>query len=358
MIPAGWPRLLYKLNPLAPLIEGFHRLARARLRRPAFWGYACAMSATWLSPGSSIFRRIDGSLPISSDRVFRAESERERFAWRTPRTRPTSPANSCAKVAQALQPAPARDEFQALESHFFMRCATARLWGSLDAMAPANRRSSKSLSRITPPTRGEIDLHGQVRVAPRSRNGLSSGADGAGKHLSQRRRMPSRMTIRLAILSTSIVAFAETERFLDLPVKRYSSGMYVRLAFAVAAHLRPDILIVDEVLAVGDLSFQRKCLGKIGTESRTTAASPCSSSHASQISPCGPSARVRSCSTPARWSPTAKSSPCSRAISRSAPRSKPPPPICHRVSRRPGAGLIAIHTRNASGDPTAIFRLV
>ena len=61
-----------------------------------------------------------------------------------------------------------------------------------------------------------------------------------------------------------IVAFAEVEKFLDTPVKRYSSGMYVRLAFAVAAHLEPEILIVDEVLAVGDAEFQKKCLGKMG----------------------------------------------------------------------------------------------
>jgi lipopolysaccharide transport system ATP-binding protein len=65
-----------------------------------------------------------------------------------------------------------------------------------------------------------------------------------------------------------IVAFAEIERFLDTPVKRYSSGMYVRLAFAVAAHLEPEILLVDEVLAVGDAAFQRKCLGKIGEVAR------------------------------------------------------------------------------------------
>jgi len=61
-----------------------------------------------------------------------------------------------------------------------------------------------------------------------------------------------------------IVAFAEIERFLDTPVKRYSSGMYVRLAFAVAAHLEPEILLVDEVLAVGDAAFQKMCLGKMG----------------------------------------------------------------------------------------------
>lgn len=69
-----------------------------------------------------------------------------------------------------------------------------------------------------------------------------------------------------------IVAFAEVEKFLDTPVKRYSSEMYVRLAFAVAAHLEPEILIVDEVLAVGDTQFQKKCLGKmedVGKEGRT-----------------------------------------------------------------------------------------
>ena len=62
--------------------------------------------------------------------------------------------------------------------------------------------------------------------------------------------------------------FAEIEKFLDTPVKRYSSGMYMRLAFAVAAHLEPDILVVDEVLAVGDAAFQKKCLGKMGDVSR------------------------------------------------------------------------------------------
>src|SRR2546430_15095250 len=65
-----------------------------------------------------------------------------------------------------------------------------------------------------------------------------------------------------------IVAFAEVEKFIDTPVKRYSSGIYVRLAFAVAAHLEPEILVVDEVVAVGDAEFQKKCLGKMGDVSR------------------------------------------------------------------------------------------
>src|SRR6185369_16141332 len=65
-----------------------------------------------------------------------------------------------------------------------------------------------------------------------------------------------------------MVAFAEVERFIDTPVKRYSSGMYLRLAFAVAAHLEPEILLVDEVLAVGDAAFQKKCLGRMGEVAR------------------------------------------------------------------------------------------
>ena len=73
-----------------------------------------------------------------------------------------------------------------------------------------------------------------------------------------------------------IVAFAEVEKFLDTPVKRYSSGMYVRLAFAVAAHLEPEILVVDEVLAVGDAEFQKKCLGKMDEVTRREVAPCCS----------------------------------------------------------------------------------
>jgi lipopolysaccharide transport system ATP-binding protein len=120
----------------------------------------------------------------------------------------------------------------------------------------------KILSQITPPTRGEIDLYGRV-------GSLLEVGTGFHPELTGRENI----YLNGAILGMSrgeidrefdsIVDFAETERFLDTPVKRYSSGMYVRLAFSVAAHLRPDILIVDEVLAVGDLAFQRKCLGKM-----------------------------------------------------------------------------------------------
>jgi lipopolysaccharide transport system ATP-binding protein len=120
----------------------------------------------------------------------------------------------------------------------------------------------KILSRITEPTRGRIAIEGRV---------ASLLEVGTGFH----QELTGRENIFLngAILGMSkaeikrkfdeIVAFSEVEQFLDTPVKRYSSGMYVRLAFAVAAHLEPEILIVDEVLAVGDAAFQKKCLGKI-----------------------------------------------------------------------------------------------
>jgi lipopolysaccharide transport system ATP-binding protein len=120
----------------------------------------------------------------------------------------------------------------------------------------------KILSQITPPTRGEIDLYGPV-------GSLLEVGTGFHPELTGRENIYLNGAIlgmdRRAIDHEfdNIVAFAETEQFLDTPVKRYSSGMYVRLAFAVAAHLQPEILIIDEVLAVGDLAFQRKCLGKM-----------------------------------------------------------------------------------------------
>jgi lipopolysaccharide transport system ATP-binding protein len=122
----------------------------------------------------------------------------------------------------------------------------------------------KILSRITIPTEGRIRIDGRV---------ASLLEVGTGFH----QELTGRENIFLngAILGMTraeiirkfdeIVAFSEIEEFLDTPVKRYSSGMYVRLAFAVAAHLEPEILIVDEVLAVGDAAFQKKCLGKMGT---------------------------------------------------------------------------------------------
>jgi lipopolysaccharide transport system ATP-binding protein len=120
----------------------------------------------------------------------------------------------------------------------------------------------KILSRITEPTRGRVMLRG--RVASLLEVGTGFHAELTGREnifLNGAILGMSRAEIRRKF--DEIVAFAEVEKFLDTPVKRYSSGMYVRLAFAVAAHLEPEILIVDEVLAVGDADFQQKCLGKM-----------------------------------------------------------------------------------------------
>ena len=125
----------------------------------------------------------------------------------------------------------------------------------------------KVLSRITEPTAGRVKLYGRIgsllevgtgfhpELTGRENISLNGAILGMGRREIERK-------------FDEIVAFAEIEQFLDTPVKRYSSGMYTRLAFAVAAHLEPEILLVDEVLAVGDAAFQQKCLGKMGEVAR------------------------------------------------------------------------------------------
>ena len=126
----------------------------------------------------------------------------------------------------------------------------------------------KILSRITRPTTGRVELHGRVGSLLEVGTGFHPELSGReniylnGSILGMRRREIQRRF-------DEIVAFSEVEAFLEVPVKRYSSGMYVRLAFAVAAHLEPEILMVDEVLAVGDIQFQKKCLEKIKQVSRS-----------------------------------------------------------------------------------------
>jgi len=121
----------------------------------------------------------------------------------------------------------------------------------------------KILARITDPTTGMAEIHGRVGSLLEVGTGFHSELTGRentylnGAVLGMTKKEIDRKF-------DEIVAFAEVERFVDTPVKHYSSGMYLRLAFAVAAHLEPEILLIDEVLAVGDIAFQRKCLGKMG----------------------------------------------------------------------------------------------
>jgi|HubBroStandDraft_1064217.scaffolds.fasta_scaffold14814_3 ABC-type polysaccharide/polyol phosphate transport system ATPase subunit len=126
----------------------------------------------------------------------------------------------------------------------------------------------KILARITHPTEGSADLEGRVGSLLEVGTGFHPELTGrenvylSGAILGMRKR-------EIARKFDEIVSFAEVERFLDTPLKHYSSGMQMRLAFAVAAHLEPEILLVDEVLAVGDLQFQKKCLGKMGDVAKT-----------------------------------------------------------------------------------------
>jgi lipopolysaccharide transport system ATP-binding protein len=120
----------------------------------------------------------------------------------------------------------------------------------------------KILSRITGPTEGRVEIAGRVASLLEVGTGFHPELSGRENiYLNGAILGMTRAEIKRKF--DEIVAFAEVEKFLDTPVKRYSSGMYVRLAFAVAAHLEPEILIVDEVLAVGDAEFQKKCLGKM-----------------------------------------------------------------------------------------------
>jgi lipopolysaccharide transport system ATP-binding protein len=125
----------------------------------------------------------------------------------------------------------------------------------------------KILSRITRPTTGWAEIHGRVGSLLEVGTGFHPELTGrenaflSGAILGMSRR-------EIISKFDEIVAFAELEKFIDTPVKHYSSGMYVRLAFAVAAHLEPEILLVDEVLAVGEVNFQKKCLGKMGDVAR------------------------------------------------------------------------------------------
>lgn len=125
----------------------------------------------------------------------------------------------------------------------------------------------KILSRITKPTKGEAEIHGRVGSLLEVGTGFHPELTGR-ENIQLNGALLGMKKTEIDRHFDAIVAFAEVEQFLDTPVKRYSSGMYMRLAFAVAAHLVTDILFVDEVLAVGDAAFQKKCLGKMDEVSR------------------------------------------------------------------------------------------
>jgi lipopolysaccharide transport system ATP-binding protein len=156
---------------------------------------------------------------------------------------------------------PRREEFWALSGIDF-EVEAGETFGIIGHNGAGKSTLLKILSRVTPPTEGEIRMRGRVGALLEVGTGFHAELTGRenvflnGAILGMRRQ-------EIAARFDEIVEFAEIENFIDTPVKRYSSGMYLRLAFAVAAHLEPEILIVDEVLSVGDLAFQEKCVSRM-----------------------------------------------------------------------------------------------
>jgi lipopolysaccharide transport system ATP-binding protein len=154
-----------------------------------------------------------------------------------------------------------KEEFWALKNISF-EVKQGEVVGIIGRNGAGKSTLLKILSRITEPSQGRVRLRGRVASLLEVGTGFHPELTGR-ENIFLNGAILGMHRAEIKQKFDEIVAFAEVERFLDTPVKHYSSGMYVRLAFAVAAHLEPDILIVDEVLAVGDAQFQKKCLGKV-----------------------------------------------------------------------------------------------
>lgn len=165
------------------------------------------------------------------------------------------------RLSSKAKPTDSKEEFWALKDISFS-VKPGEVVGIIGKNGAGKSTLLKILSRITPPTKGQIEINGRLAS-------LLEVGTGFHPELTGRENVylnGSILGMKKAEINEqfdAIIDFAGIHKFVDTPVKRYSSGMYVRLAFAVAAHLNPEILIIDEVLAVGDLEFQKKCLGKM-----------------------------------------------------------------------------------------------
>jgi len=207
------------------------------------------------APAAIRVRDLSKAYTIGHQPLRRYSTLRDELASRT-----AAAARSLLGRSRAEESA-AREQFWALQDVSFDLEPGKRL-GVIGRNGAGKSTLLKVLSRITEPTRGRAEIRGRVASLLEVGTGFHPELTGRENiFLNGAILGMSRNEIRTRF--DDIVAFAEVERFLDTPVKHYSSGMYVRLAFAVAAFLEPDILIIDEVLAVGDAEFQRRCLGKM-----------------------------------------------------------------------------------------------
>src|SRR5438477_3696998 len=212
-----------------------------------------ALRDVLVEKATGLFRRSPkGRSKIASGSVEPTARREDR------RSKNASPASSSHLPSTTTS---SREDFWALKDVSF-EVKRGEVVGIIGRNGAGKSTLLKILSRITEPTEGKVTLRGRVASLLEVGTGFHPELTGRENiYLNGAVLGMSRSAIRSRF--EEIVAFAEVERFLDTPVKRYSSGMYVRLAFAVAAHLESEILIVDEVLAVGDAEFQRKCLGKM-----------------------------------------------------------------------------------------------
>jgi lipopolysaccharide transport system ATP-binding protein len=195
-------------------------------------------------------------------KCYRVTQGQERSRYRTLRESLTDLAAGMFRRASSGGRPRRGDEFWALRDVSF-EVRPGEVVGVIGRNGAGKSTLLKILSRITKPTRGQAEVRGRVGSLLEVGTGFHPELTGR-ENIYLSGSILGMSSKEITRRFDEIVAFAEVERFLDTPVKRYSSGMYVRLAFAVAAHLDPDILIIDEVLAVGDAAFQKKCLGKIG----------------------------------------------------------------------------------------------
>src|SRR5438874_196091 len=217
-----------------------------------------ALRDVLVEKATGLFRRSPkGRSKIASGSVEPTARREDR------RSKNASPASSSHLPSTTTS---SREDFWALKDVSF-EVKRGEVVGIIGRNGAGKSTLLKILSRITEPTEGKVTLRGRVASLLEVGTGFHPELTGRENiYLNGAILGMSRAEIRKKF--DEIVAFAETEKFLDTPVKRYSSGMYVRLAFAVAAHLEPEILIIDEVLAVGDAPFQQKCLGKMGDAAR------------------------------------------------------------------------------------------